>query len=209
MLKTSNLSHSYSSSNTISYPDIDCKQGEELLILGESGTGKTTLLHLLGGILPVRSGSVVVDNKDLSKLSNKELDAFRGKEIGIVFQDSHFMKSLTILENIAIAQKLGGKDVKKSEIKKILNLLNIEDKADRYPNQLSRGEKQRAAIARAIINKPAIILADEPTSALDDKNCEEVIFLLKQTAQEVNASLLIVTHDARLMDRFENRVVLS
>lgn len=191
------------------FPDIDIQQGAHYLILGASGTGKTTLLHLLSGLLVPKKGSIFIQDKNISTMNGAVLDQFRGKNLGIVFQVPHFLTALTVSENLEIAQKLPGNTIDKSRIKTVLSRLNLGDKIHAYPQQLSQGEKQRVSIARAIINQPAVIFADEPTSALDDENCVEVTKLLKQTAEENNATLVIVTHDNRLKEEFENKIILD
>ena len=193
----------------MAFPDIQIPQGAHYLILGTSGTGKTTLLHLLSGLLLPKNGSIQVKDSHINKLSGASLDAFRGKNIGIVFQVPHFIASLTVLENLQLAQKLPGNNVDKNRIEAVLTQLNLKEKINAYPSQLSQGEKQRVSIARAIINKPAVIFADEPTSALDDKNTQEVTKILKETALESNATLIIVTHDNRLKSAFENTIILG
>ena len=137
------------------------------------------------------------------------MDHFRGKNIGIVFQKSYFVRALTVEENLALTQKLAGLPVSKNRIKELLDRLNIGHKLNSKTDSLSQGEQQRVAIARALINKPAIILADEPTSALDDHNCDQVIDLLVKQAQEEQATLLIVTHDGRLKDQFSKKIILD
>lgn len=192
----------------MSFPDIVCETGEHCLLLGQSGTGKTTLLHLLGGLLSPSSGTIQIQDTDLSKLSSTKLDQFRGKHIGIIFQKSHFVRSLTVSENLVLAQQLAGIPVDRARIKALLEHLNVGHKLRSKPDQLSIGEQQRVAIARAIINQPDLILADEPTSALDDVNCVNVIDLLESQAKEVGATLLVVTHDGRLKERFPKQIHL-
>lgn len=208
MLKTENLSYSYNQKEWISFPDIDCAADTSHLILGQSGKGKTTFLHLIGGILQSKKGKVIIKGTDITSLRGQALDKFRGDNIGIVFQQAHFINAITVEENLILAQRLAGKEIDRAAIKDILGILNIENKAKSNPKHLSQGEKQRAVIARALINKPAVILADEPTSALDDKNCEEVVGLLERTAKDVDATLIIVTHDNRLVDYFPNQIHL-
>ncbi len=191
------------------FPDVSIEQGAHYLILGTSGTGKTTLLHLLSGLLAPRAGAVHIKDTEISKMGEAQLDAFRGKHIGIVFQVPHFIAALTVSENLQLAQKLPGNTIDVKRIESVLTQLNLSSKLNAYPSQLSQGEKQRVSIARAIINSPAVIFADEPTSALDDKNCTEVTALLKQTAADNNATLVIVTHDNRLKSEFENKIILE
>lgn len=208
MLRTTGLQYSYDGLHTLSFPDIDCKAGEHWLLLGQSGSGKTTLLHLLGGLLRPRAGKIEVADTDMSALPASRLDRFRGRKIGIVFQTAHFVNALTVEENLLLAQQLAGLNPSRSRIDELLEHLNLGHKLKAKPSRLSIGEQQRAAIARAIVNQPDIILADEPTSALDGHNCDNVIRLLEGQARAVGATLLVVTHDQRLKERFSNQIVL-
>lgn len=209
MLQTKGLTYSYDDRLVLEFPDMRCAGGEHWLILGQSGCGKTTLLHLLGGLLTPRSGSVRLGDTDLARLNLSERDKFRGKHIGIIFQTPHFLRALTVEENLAVAQKLSGLPIDMGRIRQLLTRLNIAHKLKTRPDELSQGERQRAAISRALVNRPSIILADEPTSALDDNNTAEVARLLEETADEVNAALLIVTHDGRLKSRFRRQISLQ
>lgn len=209
MLQTKNLVYSYDGKNELRFPDVHCRKGEKWLLLGQSGSGKTTLLHLLGGLRRPQQGQILVNQTDLGSLRTSEIDRFRGKNIGIVFQKAHFVRALTVRENLILAQNLAGQNSSISRIKALLQRLNIAHKLNAKTDSLSIGEQQRVAIARALVNKPAIILADEPTSALDDKNCEEVMDLLETQAAEEEATLLIVTHDGRLKARFQNQISLT
>jgi len=207
MIKTESLKFSYDGKKYFDFPDINLDSGENLLIIGNSGIGKTTLLHLLAGILKPESGSINISGTDISKFSDTELDKFRGDNIGIVFQKPHFISSLTINENLKLAKYLSPSKTS-GDAKKILESLNIKDKYQHKPNQLSEGEKQRASIALALINSPSLILADEPTSSLDDFNCDNVIKLLKKQAKDHKAQLIVITHDARLKKHFKNNLNL-
>lgn len=209
MISTSNIKYKYPGGTEIVFPDITCAGNDILLILGTSGVGKTTLLHLLGGILSTQQGKVSIGSTELSSLSGAEADLFRGQNIGIVFQQNHFVDSLTVIENVILAQSLAGKKSNRSAAKSLLERLNIGHKADKSIRDLSQGEKQRVAIARALINQPKVILADEPTSALDDINCDEVLKLLQEQAKEVGSALVVVTHDTRLKDKINNQVILE
>ena len=209
MLQTKELRYSYNGKEFMKFPDIFSKADEQWLILGQSGSGKTTLLNLLAGLRTPSSGYVQIGDTQLGNLSSHKLDIFRGRNIGIIFQQSHFVRSLDVMENLALAQHLAGLPVDKNRIITILERLNIGHKVHDKTENLSVGEKQRVAIARALINRPKLILADEPTSALDDVNTDEVIHLLQEQANEVDAILMIVTHDGRLKSEFKNRIELT
>ena len=210
MLSTNNLSFAFgsSSSTPLQFPDFTCQSGEHWLLLGQSGSGKTTLLHLLAGLRSPLTGTVSINGTAINELKGTALDQFRGREIGIVFQQAHFVRALTVRENLALARKLAGLAPAPEKISELLERLNIAHKQDSLPSALSVGEQQRAAIARALVNEPSLILADEPTSALDDENTEQVVDLLKSQAKAANATLLIVTHDNRLKSIFEQRIEL-
>jgi ABC-type lipoprotein export system ATPase subunit len=208
MLQTKDLRFSYNNNQVLEFPNLNCQKGENWLLLGQSGSGKTTFLHLLGGLLSPQSGSIRIGETDMASLKKSALDHFRGQNIGIIFQTPHFVKALTVEENLILAQRLAGFKEDKSLIFNILQKLNLAHKLKSKPSELSVGEAQRVAIARALINKPAVILADEPTSALDDKNTDEVIQLLEKQAAEAGATLLIVTHDGRLKNYFKNQIQL-
>lgn len=180
-----------------------------MLLLGNSGTGKTTLLHLIGGLLQPSSGNIKINYTDITRLSATALDRFRGKNIGIVFQQSHFVQALSVIENLLLAQQLAGCKKDEQLIRQYLTQLQILDKLNSKTNQLSIGEQQRVAIVRAVIQQPKLILADEPTSALDDVNCQEVATLLSQQANQIGAALVIVTHDARLKNKYANHLYIN
>jgi len=208
MLSTRNLGHKYSNSQSFKFPDINCRPNETLLVIGNSGVGKTTLLHILAGILKPSQGEVLIDDTSIYKQSPNALDTFRGQNVGLIFQKPHFVQSVSAQENLSLAQTMAGNSVDKKRIASLLDSLNISKKASAKAYRMSQGEQQRLSIARALINNPKLILADEPTSALDDKNCEDVIKLLQDQAATVNAALVIVTHDSRLKDLFSDQVEL-
>lgn len=208
MVKINGLTYNYSSEVQLKFPDFSLSKGEQALILGQSGCGKTTLLHLLSGLLKPNSGAVDVENENISKMSGARLDNFRGANIGIVFQTPHFIEALTVKENLTLTQTLAGKSKNVGKVKTLLADLGVESKLNSKLNALSVGEKQRISIARALVNSPALILADEPTSALDDKNCDAVLRLVREQAKKHNSTLLIVTHDNRLKDQFDKRIEL-
>jgi ABC-type lipoprotein export system ATPase subunit len=208
MIVTKNLSFSYGSEIRFQFPDISCNASESVLITGNSGVGKTTLLHLLGGLLRPASGDIYFDNVNINPFSEKQLDAFRGKNIGIVLQQSHFVESISILENVMLAAWLATGKKDKQKAKSLLEHLHLEKHWHKLPAQLSVGQQQRVSIARALINNPKVLLADEPTSSLDDSNTFKVADLLENLAKEYNTALIIVTHDSRLKQRFNNQIDL-
>nr|MBS0036771.1 ABC transporter ATP-binding protein [Saprospiraceae bacterium] len=208
MIQTEGLTFSYKNGDIMEFPDIDCKAGETHLILGPSGCGKTTLLHLMGGMMKPNKGKVNINNIDIVTLSGARRDKFRGQHIGLVFQQPHFVESLSVSENLKLAQRLAGQPVSESKVDEILEQLGVKNKKNKKPTELSAGEQQRVTIARAAINRPAVLLADEPTSALDDQNCRSVVELLEKMAKQNGSALVVVTHDHRLTDFFPNKTIL-
>lgn len=204
MIYTRGLTYKYKSSNSLIFPDIKVEKGESLLVSGESGCGKTTLLHLLAGLKPNQNGDIFFNNQNITELSASKIDKFRGKHIGFVFQQSYFIKSLSVIDNIKISPFYK----ESNNLKSIYNRLQIDQLLNKLPHQLSQGQQQRVSIARAVINAPKVILADEPTSALDNINCSNVISLLKEEAKLNHSSLIIVSHDNRLKNEFKNQVEL-
>lgn len=209
MIATKEVSFFYNGTTQFAFPDLRCNPSEALLITGNSGKGKTTLLHLLAGLLRPKSGEITIDSTNVTQLSEKKLDQFRGKNIGLILQQSHFIASLSVLENVVLASWLasGKKAIEKA--KKLLSDLGLESQMDKLPSQLSIGQQQRVSIARALINEPKLLLADEPTSSLDDDNAMKVADLLEKLAKEYSASLIIVTHDQRLKNKFANQIHLN
>ncbi|MDB0043437.1 ATP-binding cassette domain-containing protein [Flavobacteriaceae bacterium] len=207
MILTKEVEFNYDNQIFFKFQDIDLKSNENLLIIGNSGVGKTTLMHLLAGLLKSNSGSIKLFDQELSQLSSHQLDRFRKNNIGIVFQRPHFVNALTVKENLQLAQYIANKK-DNNRIDSILKNLNIFDKSNKKTNQLSQGEKQRASIALAIVNSPKLILADEPTSSLDDANCSKVIELLKKQATDFGAQLIVITHDSRVKKHFKNSIEL-
>ena len=209
IIQTSHLTYSFSKGPSLIFPSIQAEENSELLILGSSGTGKTTLLHLLAGLRKPTSGEVEINGVKLGSLSGASLDRFRGKNIGVVFQTSHFVQSLSVIDNILLAPYFSNNKISKSDAEKMLDRLNILSKKNKKTSTLSVGEQQRVAIARALLNNPSLILADEPTSALDDENAKEVLNLLREQTHALKAALLIVTHDNRLKDEVKQRIELT
>ncbi|MCB0634089.1 MAG: ATP-binding cassette domain-containing protein [Saprospiraceae bacterium] len=208
MLRAERLVFTYPSGPKLEFPDIRCQQAEQVLLLGQSGSGKTTLLQLLGGLRKPDAGQVVIGDTVINRLSTGTLDRFRGRQLGIIFQTPHFVRALSVEDNLLLAQRLAGQSSDRGRVAELLQRLDIPQKASVRPDQLSVGEQQRVAIARALVNRPLLILADEPTSALDDKNAAQVVALLSEQATADGATLLIVTHDQRLKDKFSKQIHL-
>lgn len=208
VLRTVSLSYTYAGGHTIHFPDIRCFPGQHLLISGRSGVGKTTLLHLIGGLLRVQRGEVNIGGQTLSALSNSELDRFRGRYLGLVFQQARFVSSLHVMDNVLAAQYFGSGKAHRPKALALLAELGLENKAHKSALTLSGGEKQRLSIARALASGAKLVLADEPTSGLDDVNADVVYQLLRREADLNGATLVVVTHDSRLKARFENKIEL-
>lgn len=208
MIRTRSLSYKYHSEKEIAFGDLNIASGDQFLLLGESGSGKTTLLHLLGGLLKNQQGTIEVNGTSISTLSEGELDRFRGKHYGFIFQRNHLLAALSVEQNLLMAPYLAGLNQNKNRVDEVLVQLGIADKKKKRIQELSLGQAQRVAIARAVLNKPSVILADEPTSALDDKNCDRVSELLISVAKQNQATLIIATHDQRLKNRIHNLIQL-
>lgn len=208
MLNTNKLAFGYSRDKSFEFPDIHCKKGETCLIIGNSGTGKTTLLNLIGLLLKPTSGEISLDGQSTGPLSAKEIISFRANNIGIIYQKSHFVNSLNVIDNLMLANYLAGKEQSKARATELSQALGFEALLSKPIQFLSGGEQQRVSIARSVMNAPKLILADEPTSNLDDENCEKVISLLENQARNIGAALLIVTHDQRLKSKFINQITL-
>lgn len=193
--------HAYNGADVLKVPEWGAEQGEHWLVLGPSGSGKTTLLHILAGFLRPSAGKVVVAGQSLDELKPAELDRFRGRQVGIVPQRLHLMSSLSVSENVLLAQYLPGLAQDRDRVHGVLADLGLADKARAYPHELSFGQEQRVAVARAVVNRPSLLLADEPTSNLDDEHCMATLDLLQNQARACNATLLIATHDQRIKER--------
>ncbi len=190
-------------------PDLSIASGAQLLLLGPSGSGKTTLLSVLAGLLPPTEGNVLLEQQNFYAQSSVTRDRIRGKTFGFIFQALHLLPSLTLAQNVMLAADMAKVAVEPGRLDDLLAKLGLADKANRKPAALSQGEQQRAAIARAVLLRPKLLIADEPTSALDDANTDAVVTLLKDQATETGAALLIATHDARLLDQFDTVVTLK
>lgn len=183
---------------------LQIEQGSFTAIVGTSGSGKSTLLHMLGGLDTPTGGSVVVDGQSLDGMSRSELTIFRRRKIGFIFQNYNLIPNLTIYDNIVLPVELDGRSVDRQYLDKIVSVLGLEGKLERKPNKLSGGQQQRAAIARALITKPVLILADEPTGNLDSRTSQEVVGLLQVTGRKFHQTIVMITHNdeiAQIADR--------
>lgn len=184
--------------------NLTVQKGESLAVVGASGSGKSTLLHVMGGVDTVTNGKVIVDDRDITTLKDEEMSVFRRRKIGFVFQSYHLIPVLTVEENIQMPILLDHKKPDREYINHVIEMLGLKDRRKHLPNQLSGGQQQRAAIARALANRPSLILADEPTGALDSTNGNEVMALLQDSVKKLNQTLVLITHNidlAREADR--------
>ena len=200
MLLAKSISKKYNSLEVLKSIDIEIKQGEMLCITGSSGAGKSTLLHILGTLDKPDSGEVFINQQPIHNLSGKKLASFRNKHIGFVFQFHHLLPEFSAFENVCIPGWIAGR--KKNELNKnaveILTRLGLSNRLDNKPNQLSGGEQQRVAVARALINQPDIVFADEPTGNLDSKHAKELHQLFVELSEEFQQTFVIVTHNEEL-----------
>lgn len=189
--------------------NIEIKMGEFVAIIGKSGSGKSTLLHLLGGLDYPTSGKVYIKDKDIFNMSEDELAVFRRQKIGFVFQAFNLVSSINVYENVVLPLGLDDKEPDEKYIDDILDTLGIKDKVENLPSTLSGGQQQRVAIARALAAKPDIVLADEPTGNLDSKTGEEVISMLKLSAEKYGQTLVIITHNEEIAQRADRILVIE
>jgi putative ABC transport system ATP-binding protein len=209
MLTCSNISYRIKDKIIIDNISFNLKSGDHLLILGPSGSGKTTLLCLLAALTKPTSGNIEYDGCDVYELKPEERDKFRGKNLGIIFQNFHLIKSLNVYQNIALPAQMADGKIDSDQINYYLKELGLEDKSNQRISSLSVGQSQRLAVIRSFINKPKWILCDEPTSALDDDNTDKLLKLIKSEAKKNKASLIIVTHDKRVKSHFENNKIIE
>lgn len=206
MISGKNIYKAYEKVEVLKGVNIDIQKGEVVSIVGPSGSGKSTLLHILGTLDKADAGEVIMNGENINKLSGKKLSAFRNKNIGFVFQFHHLLPEFTALENVCIPGWLAKRKKKEveNEANKLLEILGVSHRLENKPNELSGGEQQRVAVARALINKPAIVFADEPTGNLDTANAKELHDLFFTLRKEFDQTFLIVTHNdelAQLSDR--------
>ena len=209
MLEARGIRHDYAGKTVLAVDEWRAEAGEQWLVHGPSGCGKTTLLHILAGLLRPTAGEALVNGQALGALSGGALDRFRGRHIGIVLQRLHLIDALTVRQNLALARRFAGLGAADAEVGDTLRELGIADAADARPHTLSRGQAQRAALARALAAGPKALLADEPTSSLDDDNAGRALALLRARAEARGAALVVASHDRRIRDSFALRLDLS
>lgn len=188
---------------------LTIEKGDFVAITGPSGSGKSTLLHMLGAVDTPTSGKVIIDGTDVFNTKEKELAIYRRRKIGFIFQFYNLIPVLTAEENITIPLKLDGRDVDQEYLEEIIETLGLNDRRYHFPNQLSGGQQQRIAIGRAMINRPAIILADEPTGSLDTKNSREIITLLKFAVKKYGQTLILITHDPSIAAQADRTIFIE
>ena len=200
MITAKNIHYYYDNLKVLKGVDLDIKKGEFVSIVGASGAGKTTLLHLLGTLDKIQEGSLLINGIETKHFSEKEVSKFRNQEIGFVFQFHNLLNEFTALENICLPAYLNGTPKKEAEKKglELLNLLNLYNRAEHKPDELSGGEQQRVAVARALINSPSILLADEPSGNLDSKNADELHQLFLKLNKETSQTIVVITHNKEL-----------
>ena len=213
ILRVENLTKTYGKGeNIIKAVDnisFSIAKGDFVAIVGASGSGKSTLLHLIGGVDRPTSGKVFVDGKDIYKLDSDSLAIFRRRQVGLVYQFYNLIPILNVAENITLPKDLDNTKIDKEELRELLNMLGLENREKHLPNELSGGQQQRVAIGRALINKPAIILADEPTGNLDSKSSDEIITTLKMSNKKYKQTIIIITHDLEIAKNADRIITIE
>lgn len=199
ILKVDNLTKVYGKDNNkvvaLDHVSFSVEKGEFVAIVGASGSGKSTLLHLMGGVDTPTSGKVFIDGKDIYSLSSDNLAIFRRREVGLIYQFYNLIPILNVEENILLPLELDNRKVDKFELNELLKILDLQSRRKHLPNELSGGQQQRTSIGRALITKPAIVLADEPTGNLDSKSSDDVVNLLKKMNKEYKQTIIMITHN--------------
>lgn len=213
ILEVTNLCKTYGKGDTmvkaLDNVSFSVEKGEFLVIIGPSGSGKSTLLHILGGVDVPTSGSVVINQTDISNLDETALAIFRRRQIGLIYQFYNLIPILTVQENLTLPLLLDGRKPDKKQIDTLVKRLGLENRLDHLPNQLSGGQQQRVSIGRALLNNPALMLADEPTGNLDSENSKEIISLLRQFNKEFNQTVIIITHDEKIANSADRVITIE
>lgn len=213
ILEVTNLCKTYGKGDTVvkalDNVSFSVEKGEFVAIIGPSGSGKSTLLHILGGVDVPTSGSVVINQTDISNLDETALAIFRRRQIGLIYQFYNLIPILTVQENLTLPLLLDGRKPDKKQIDTLVKRLGLENRLDHLPNQLSGGQQQRVSIGRALVNNPALMLADEPTGNLDSENSKEIISLLRQFNKEFNQTVIIITHDEKIANSADRVITIE
>jgi len=208
MFELSGVLHRYGAVTAVEVPEWRAAAGDAWLLAGQSGSGKSTLLHILAGLTRPTVGSVTVNGTDLAALSESARDRWRGRNVGLVPQRLHLVAALDVRDNLRLAQTLSGLRVDDDRVTALLEAVGVIEFSRRLPSQLSQGQAQRVAIARSVINRPALVLADEPTANLDDAHAAQALELLRGQAIEARATLVVASHDARVRSLLPNLFAL-
>ena len=213
LLRVENLTKVYGKGTTkvvaLDNVSFSVEKGEFVAIVGASGSGKSTLLHLIGGVDRPTSGKVYIDGKDIYNLNDDKLAIFRRRQVGLIYQFYNLIPILTVEENITLPLSLDNREVPKQELKELINLLGLESRKNHLPNELSGGQQQRTSIGRALITRPAIILADEPTGNLDSKNSDEIVDLLKKSNKDYKQTIIMITHNMEIAEKADRIIKLE
>ena len=211
MIKASGILKSYGSLEVLKDVSLEIKKGEIISIVGASGAGKTTLLHIIGTLDRPNKGLLMINNENISNLSDKKLAAFRNKNIGFVFQFHHLLPEFTAIENVCIPAFIAGTDKSLAEERamELLTFLGLTDRINHKPSELSGGEQQRVAVARALINNPAVVLADEPSGNLDSNTAKGLHQLFFTLREKFNQTFVIVTHNEELANMADRKLVMK
>ena len=207
ILQTNNLTKVYDAEVKVEAlvdVNFNLSKGDLVAIIGDSGSGKSTFLHLLAGVDKPSSGDIFIEDKNITKLNKEDLTIFRRRNIGVIYQFFNLIPNINVKKNILLPILLDDKKVDQEYFDEIISILGIKDKLNRFPRELSGGEQQRVAIARSLITRPAIVLADEPTGNLDRKNSEDIISLFKLVNQRLNSTIMIITHDEKVANACNN-----
>jgi len=211
VLKAEGIEKSYNTLQVLRGINLEVKQGEIISIVGASGAGKSTLLHILGTLDSADKGKVIINETETGILRGKKLSSFRNTHIGFVFQFHHLLPEFTALENVCLQAYIGGKKKRESEekAKQLFEILNLSERAEHMPNELSGGEQQRVAVARALINSPSVVLADEPSGNLDSHNAEKLHQLFFDLRKELNQTFIIATHNEKLAEMVDRKLTMK
>ena len=213
VLRTEELTREYGFGDNkvvaLNHVSFSVEEGEFVTILGPSGSGKSTLLHLLGGVDKPTSGTVYIGGQSIYEMKERELTAFRRREIGQIYQFYNLIPVLNVEENICLPMLLDHRQAERKDLDELLDLLGLTERVNHLPSELSGGQQQRVAIGRALISKPKLILADEPTGNLDQKNSREIIKLFRELNEKYGQTILLITHDEKIAEHAERIIVIE